>query len=50
MFEYNPRAVKFLERAGFVIEVRRRQAIQRDGRCWDILMLGLLRDEWKRET
>jgi len=50
VFEYNPRAVKFLEQTGFVIEVRRRQAIQRDGRRWDILMLGLLRDEWKLEA
>lgn len=50
VFEYNPRAVKLLERAGFAVEVRRRQAIHRDGRRWDILELGLLRDEWKREA
>jgi hypothetical protein len=29
--------------------VRRRQAIQRDGKRWDAVLLGLLRDEWKRE-
>lgn len=48
--EYNTGAIRFLERAGFVVEVRRRQAIQRDGRRWDAVMLGLLRDEWKREA
>jgi RimJ/RimL family protein N-acetyltransferase len=47
--EYNTGAIRFFERAGFVVEVRRRQAIQRDGKRWDAVMLGLLRDEWKRE-
>ena len=47
--EYNTGAIRFFERAGFVVEVRRRQAIQRDGKRWDAVLLGLLRDEWKRE-
>ncbi len=46
--EYNSRAIRWLERAGFVVEVRERQAIIRDGRCWDRIHLGLLRNEWKR--
>lgn len=46
-FEYNAGAQRFLERHGFVVEVRRRQAIQRDGRRWDALLLGLLREDWK---
>jgi RimJ/RimL family protein N-acetyltransferase len=49
-FEYNTGALRFLERHGFAVEVRRRQAIHRDGRRWDALMLGLLRDEWAREA
>jgi RimJ/RimL family protein N-acetyltransferase len=49
-FEYNVGALRFLERAGFQIEVRRRQAVNRDGRRWDVLMLGLLRDEWVRKS
>jgi RimJ/RimL family protein N-acetyltransferase len=48
--EYNTAALRFLERAGFVVEVRRRQAVQRDGQRWDLLMLGLLRGEWQRES
>jgi RimJ/RimL family protein N-acetyltransferase len=46
-FEYNSGALRFLERAGFRVEVRRRQAINRDNRRWDALMLGLLRDDWQ---
>lgn len=45
-FEYNAGAQRLLERNGFVVEVRRRQAIHRDGRRWDALHLGLLRAEW----
>ena len=48
--EYNTGAIRFFERAGFAVEVRRRQAVQRDGKRWDVVMLGLLRDEWKREA
>lgn len=46
--EYNTGAIRFFERVGFVVEVRRRQAILRDGKRWDVVLLGLLRDEWKR--
>ncbi len=46
--EYNAGAIRFLEQAGFVVEVRRRQAVQRDYQRWDVVMLGLLRDEWTK--
>lgn len=45
--EYNSVAQHFLERHGFVAEVRRREAIHREGRRWDDLLYGLLRTEWK---
>lgn len=44
--EYNKGAQRFFEKAGFIIEVRRRQALNRDNRRWDLLHLGLLQDEW----
>jgi RimJ/RimL family protein N-acetyltransferase len=47
VIECNERAQRFLGRAGFTVEVRRRQAIHRDGRRWDVIKLGLLREEWK---
>jgi RimJ/RimL family protein N-acetyltransferase len=47
--DYNPGAVRFLERAGFAVEARQRQALRRDGRRWDGLILGLLRPEWEAQ-
>lgn len=44
--EYNTAALHLAAKAGFVEEVRRRQALQRDGRHWDLLHLGLLKEEW----
>lgn len=45
---YNPRAVQFAERFGFQVEARRREALFYAGQRWDMVMLGLLRDEWKQ--
>jgi RimJ/RimL family protein N-acetyltransferase len=44
--EDNPGALRFFQRHGFVIEVRRRKSLLRDGQAWDLLHLGILRDEW----
>ena len=46
VFEYNQRAVRSYEKAGFQIEGRQRQAMIREGRRWDILYMGILRIEW----
>jgi RimJ/RimL family protein N-acetyltransferase len=46
VLENNDHALAFLRKHDFVDEVRRRQAIYRDGTYWDVVMLGLLRDEW----
>jgi RimJ/RimL family protein N-acetyltransferase len=45
--EYNPGARRLFQKAGFVDEVCRRQALNRDGRFWDLIHVGLLRDEWQ---
>lgn len=47
--EYNQAARHLFERAGFSQEVRRRQALQRDGQRWDMLHLGILRQEWETQ-
>jgi len=44
----NPDAVRFFQKFGFVEEVRRRQALQRDGRFYDLLFLGLLSTDWNQ--
>jgi RimJ/RimL family protein N-acetyltransferase len=46
VFEYNPRAIRSYEKAGFKHEGRLRDALHRDGRRWDMLYMGILRDEW----
>jgi RimJ/RimL family protein N-acetyltransferase len=46
VFEYNPRAIRSYEKAGFHHEGRLRQALHREGRRWDNLYMGILREEW----
>jgi len=48
--EYNEGAMALLKKFGFVEEVRRRQALERDGRRWDLLVFGLLKDEWQSQA
>jgi RimJ/RimL family protein N-acetyltransferase len=48
--EDNPEALKFFLRFNFLEEVRRREALLRDGQTWDSIHLGLLRDEWLAKT
>jgi RimJ/RimL family protein N-acetyltransferase len=46
VFEYNPRAIRSYEKAGFIPEGRIRGPILREGRRWDFFYMGILRDEW----
>lgn len=46
VFEFNERAVRSYEKIGFRMEGRQRQAIIREGRRWDILYMGILKEEW----
>jgi RimJ/RimL family protein N-acetyltransferase len=43
---YNQAAIGLFHKLGFVDEVRRRLALERDGQRWDMLELGLLANEW----
>jgi RimJ/RimL family protein N-acetyltransferase len=46
VFEYNPRAIRSYEKAGFRHEGRLRGLLNREGRRWDNLFMGILREEW----
>ena len=48
VFEYNPRAIRSYEKVGFVAEGWIRQALLREGRRWDKLCMGILREEWEK--
>jgi RimJ/RimL family protein N-acetyltransferase len=45
-FEYNPRAIRSYEKVGFVHEGRARNFLYREGRRWDLIFMGILREEW----
>jgi len=46
VFEYNPRAIRSYEKVGFRHEGRIRQALNKEGKRWDMLFMGILREEW----
>jgi RimJ/RimL family protein N-acetyltransferase len=46
LHEYNVRALKSYEKAGFKLEGRTRQDMLREGERTDTLWMGVLRDEW----
>jgi RimJ/RimL family protein N-acetyltransferase len=48
VFEYNPRAIRSYEKVGFQHEGRLRSALLRDGKRWDMLYMGILREEWMK--
>ena len=47
VYENNPRAVHSYEKAGFVLEGRKRQGMYKHGKYIDILMMSMLREEWE---
>ena len=49
VFEYNPRAVRSYVKAGFRHEGRARGVLHRAGRRWDLIYMGILREEWEAQ-
>ena len=46
VFDFNDRAIRSYEKVGFVREGIRRQALVRGNSCHDILVMGILKDEF----
>lgn len=46
VFEYNPRAIRSYEKAGFRHEGRARRVLNKENKRWDVLYMGILREEW----
>ena len=47
VYEFNEASLRLLTSVGFVAEGRLRSHVHRDGRRWDAIVMGLLRDEWR---
>ncbi|MGM0851934.1 MAG: GNAT family N-acetyltransferase [Bacillota bacterium] len=47
VFSYNERAIRLYESLGFTKEGSYRQFLQRDGDRYDMVLYGILADEWK---
>ncbi|MFH2103948.1 MAG: GNAT family protein [Chloroflexota bacterium] len=46
VFDYNPRALRSYDKAGFILEGRQRGALLREGRRWDVIYMGILKEDW----
>jgi [ribosomal protein S5]-alanine N-acetyltransferase len=47
VYEFNQSAVRCYEKAGYKIEGRLRQSYFGEGRYWDTIVMGILREEWQ---
>jgi RimJ/RimL family protein N-acetyltransferase len=50
LFEYNSRALRSYEKAGFRLEGRTRKEVLREGKRYDALWMGILREEWLQQN
>ncbi|MCJ7622204.1 MAG: GNAT family N-acetyltransferase, partial [Anaerolineaceae bacterium] len=48
VYETNSRAVRSYEKAGFSVDGRLRQDRFLEGRYVDVLLMSILKDEWKK--
>ncbi len=49
VFETNPRGIRCYEKAGFVHEGRLREAVWKNGKFLDVLIMSVLQTEWKEK-
>jgi RimJ/RimL family protein N-acetyltransferase len=47
---YNEGAMRLFQKFNFMEEIRRRQALNRDGHVWDLVSFGLLNSEWREQN
>lgn len=46
VIELNPRSQRYSEKCGYVVEGRKRRVHFRDGRYWDEIIMGVLKEDW----
>ncbi len=47
VIEYNKGGIRAYEKVGFQLEGRKRSMVYRDGKRYDVLIMGILREEWE---
>lgn len=47
---YNEGGLRLFQKFGFMEEIRRRQALNRDGQFWDLVSFGQLHSEWREQA
>ncbi|MCF6278012.1 MAG: GNAT family N-acetyltransferase [Anaerolineales bacterium] len=47
VFAYNQRAIRAYQKVGYKVEGTVREAVHRDGKYWDVIFMGLLRENWQ---
>jgi UDP-4-amino-4,6-dideoxy-N-acetyl-beta-L-altrosamine N-acetyltransferase len=50
VLENNPRAQRVYEKVGFLQEGVLRQETFREGRYWDTIVMGILREDWQKKA
>jgi RimJ/RimL family protein N-acetyltransferase len=50
LHEYNPRALRSYEKAGFKLEGHTRKDVLREGKRTDTFWMGILREEWQEQN
>ena len=50
VYAFNPRAIRAYEKAGFIRDGVRRQAMYRDGIFHDIYLMSILRQDWDQDN
>src|SRR5581483_953544 len=48
-YEYNERGQRAFQKAGMTVEGRLRRHIYMDGRYWDVILMGMLREEFEAQ-
>ena len=48
-FEFNKRSIRIQEFAGFKREGVKRKAVFKNGEYHDVILLGMLREEWEEK-
>ncbi|MCX7795915.1 MAG: GNAT family N-acetyltransferase [bacterium] len=48
VYDFNKRAIRCYEKTGFTLEGRLRQKIFKNGNYQDVLIMSILKEEWKK--